>query len=123
MTERIGLSPLDVVSVEKELCPLYAATFQVSEMALFLANNLKNFSVDTKTDWAWRGVPCEVLLRDGRGWQTGRVRFSLEFIPDAEDKEEEELILTATPIESVRQLAPSPLDDLRAELLNNESST
>jgi hypothetical protein len=120
MSESIGLSSLDVVSIEKGKSPLNASTFKVSELIVNLANRMgREFSSEILNEWAWHGVPCEILLRDGLGWQSGKVRFSLEFIPDleeeevAEDKEHESVKLG-----ECKALPESPLDDLRAELLD-----
>ncbi|WP_413171674.1 KGK domain-containing protein [Anabaena azotica] len=57
------------------------------------------------------GVRGQVLRSDGGGWQSGVVRVRLEFIPD--EPQQKVVLLPPSKIES-------PLDDLRAELLNNE---
>lgn len=46
------------------------------------------------------GIDCEILRPDARGWQKGKVRFSLEFCPDE---------------------SKSPLDDLRQQISEPES--
>ncbi|QXE26053.1 hypothetical protein B6N60_04781 [Richelia sinica FACHB-800] len=52
---------------------------------------------------------------DGTGWQSGRVRISLEFIPADEEEDEEEMEAQLEDVTSP-QLPESPLDDLRSEL-------
>ncbi|MBD2693938.1 KGK domain-containing protein [Anabaena catenula] len=50
------------------------------------------------------------------GWQKGKVRISLEFIPD-EEEEEEEILEANLEEESIPPKLPeSPLDDLRTQL-------
>jgi hypothetical protein len=53
------------------------------------------------------GMPCEILRVSGGGWQKGKLRFRLEFIPDEPAAFEQP--------KPVRQKS-SPLDDLRSEL-------
>ncbi|MBD2509480.1 hypothetical protein H6G91_19645 [Nostoc muscorum FACHB-395] len=117
MSESIGLSNLDVVSIEKGKSPLNASTFKVSELIVNLANRMsREFCSEILNEWAWHGVPCEVLLRDGLGWQSGRVKFSLEFIPDPQEDEVTED--RSEKLGEVKALPESSLDDLRAELLD-----
>jgi hypothetical protein len=49
------------------------------------------------------GVPCRAMLVQGGGWQNGRLKFRLEFIPDSET-------------ETADQTDKSVLDDLRDKL-------
>ncbi|MHC5713802.1 MAG: KGK domain-containing protein [Nostoc sp.] len=55
------------------------------------------------------GCKCEVLLTKGGGWQKGRFRFRLEFIPD-----KPEVFLKNSPSEDEKSQVP--LDDLRSQL-------
>ncbi|MEH1906780.1 KGK domain-containing protein [Nostoc sp.] len=55
------------------------------------------------------GCKCEVLLAKGGGWQKGRFRFRLEFIPD----NPEAFLKKSAPADEKPQ---SPLDDLRSHL-------
>lgn len=59
---------------------------------------------NAKVKWFSEGVQCE-LLKPQNGWQKGKIRFRLEFVPD----EPPQKLPT-----SVTQ--SSPLDDLRSEL-------
>jgi len=54
-----------------------------------------------------RGVSCEILRTKGGGWQKGKLRFRLEFIPDNPDAFLDNLVPKAE---------LSTLDALRAEL-------
>ncbi|MBD2666797.1 KGK domain-containing protein [Richelia sinica] len=116
MSEPVGLSQFDVVSINKTKSPLNAATFKVIEFAISLAGRLsKELSGETWKEWYKDGVECEVLRMDGTGWQSGRVRISLEFIPADEEEDEEEMEAQLEDVTSP-QLPESPLDDLRSEL-------
>lgn len=53
-----------------------------------------------------QGMHCELLRTSGGGWQKGRLRFRLEFIP-----EDPESFFGTTPEKPL-----SPLDDLRSDL-------
>lgn len=61
------------------------------------------------------GVNGQVLRSSGGGWQSGVIRVRLEFIPDEPEEDEIQEVALLPPVEE-----KSPLDDLRAELLNNE---
>jgi hypothetical protein len=52
------------------------------------------------------GINCDFLSAQGGGWKKGKIRLNLqlEFIPD----------------EQPETIPPSPLDDLRSELINNQ---
>jgi hypothetical protein len=63
------------------------------------------------------GVHGQVLRSSGGGWQSGVIRVHLEFIPDKPEDEDEPQQETALLLPSQVE---SPLDDLRAELFNNE---
>ncbi|MEA5579431.1 KGK domain-containing protein [Anabaena sp. UHCC 0451] len=61
------------------------------------------------------GVRGQVLRPHGGGWQSGVVRVCLEFVPDEPEEDELQEVVLLPPSKE-----KSPLDDLRAELLNNE---
>lgn len=71
----------------------------------------KGNSYAPEDDWfSERGCRCRFLLvKKGGGWQWGRFRFRLEFIPD-----DPEAFLKNSPAESEK--TQSPLDDLRSQL-------
>ncbi|MEH2031033.1 MAG: KGK domain-containing protein [Nostoc sp.] len=58
------------------------------------------------------GCKCEFLLVRGGGWQKGRFRFRLEFIPD----NPEAFLPESAPKEEKPQSLLDDLDDLRSQL-------
>lgn len=84
-----------------------ASTFKVSE----LKSKVRQFAnqenkgsayLNAKVQWfSDAGVECELLRVQSSGWQKGRLRFKLEFIPDPP---------AASPDSNF------PLDDLRSTL-------
>ncbi len=54
------------------------------------------------------GIPCEVLscIRNTQGWRTGKLRLSLEFIPDIPEVliGEDEDIALGSPLDQIRQM-------------------
>jgi KGK domain len=113
MSESIKLEFSDVVTVPKQKSPLNASSFKVSEMSAYLAGILVSHIRKDLTEWDEPGIGCEVLQVSGGGWRKGKVRISLEFIPESEERIQEATLLSPAK-------EKSPLDDLRAELLNNE---
>lgn len=104
----------DVVSVERDKSLVGASTFRGDEIYTNLRNRIaKDTGSEIATEWVLTGLPCEVLIADGRGWQSGKVWFCLEFIPD--DPE-------VKPEEAIKALPQSPLADLRSELLEGEQA-
>ena len=66
------------------------------------------------------GQECQVL-RVQSGWQTGKLIFRLEFIPDEPEEPEESQEAVLLPSSQTETQTPqlqmeSPLDDLRADL-------
>ncbi len=78
MGDKFGLSPSDVVSMDEDKS-IVGSTFKVKEMLLSLAD--RSINDDFITQWIGTGVECEVLI-SGQDWRKGKVRISLEFIPD-----------------------------------------
>jgi hypothetical protein len=116
MNKPVKLDFLDVVSVPKSKSPIDASTFKVMEVASCLAAKVYGLNSATWKEWSDTGVECEVLKMDGYGWQKGRVRISLEFIPDEEEQEEEILEANLEEESITPKLPESPLDDLRTKL-------
>jgi KGK domain len=122
MSDSFVLNPTDVVSIERRKSPLHASTFTVKEMVTKITNKMgtndrggSELDGGTLTEWAVIGLPCQVLCVGG-DWQKGRVRISLEFVPDQPEELEEAVLLS--PAVSGEE---SPLDDLRAKLnVSNE---
>lgn len=85
MNERF-LKRKDVVSLTTNISsPLSGRTFKVEQFAWAL-----HIVAKIPEQWSNEGTPCEVLRADAPGWKSGRVRISLEFIPDEIEEEEPE---------------------------------
>jgi hypothetical protein len=82
-------------------------TFKVSELKAkvreFANAESKNGYMNPKVKWfTLEGSKCDLLKTQGGGWQKGRLRFRLEFVPDEPLPQEQE--------------DNSPLADLRSTL-------
>ena len=113
-----NLKKHDVVSMDKTSNPMQVKTFEVIDLMMNLINRCGRDGLTSQmlTDWISKGIPCEVLQADRVGWQYGKVKISLEFIPDEPEPQEVALLPSGEPAKP-----ESPLDDLRAELnLKNE---
>jgi hypothetical protein len=112
--ERIILGDNDVISIQKDKSPVNALTFKANEIHVYLRDKIsKDVGAETASAWVFQGLPCEVITEDTAGWQSGTIWVSLEFVPD--EKEEDTKKITEEPSKA---LPESPLDDLRAELLD-----
>lgn len=83
-----------------------APTATVSEMKSSL---LSSWLAGHLSGWISSGIACRVLLAHGGGWQAGKIRFRMEFIPDK----------PKVPQQNPSTLASNPessLDDLRSQL-------
>jgi hypothetical protein len=116
MNKPVKLDFFDVVSAPKSKSPVGASTFKVMEVASYFVTKVYHENSDTWNEWLDTGVECEVLKMDGHGWQKGKVRISLEFIPDEEEQEEEILEANLEEESIPPKLPQSPLDDLRTQL-------
>ena len=77
-----------------------------------VSNWVIGMSCNSSKNHQWfseEGCKCEVLLVKGGGWQKGRFRFRLEFIPD-----NPEAFLQKSSLEDKKP--ESPLEDLRSQL-------
>ena len=111
----MSLSRDDVVSINKQLSFVGASTFTVEEAANRLAEfvlNRANISTDV---WTGNGVKCRVLQVGNGRWKEGRVRISLEFIPDEEEIEVEQEAELIASEETVPLKQLSPLDEFRQQ--------
>nr|WP_269144833.1 KGK domain-containing protein [Nostoc sp. WHI] len=107
---KLGLSEDDVITIQSKDFGLEAMT-KVGRLLQALeawpcgnTNNKGN-----ESQWfVEKGIPCEILRTAGGGWQKGRFRIRLEFVPD-----NPEAFLKDSPVENKTQ---SPLDDLRSNL-------
>lgn len=108
MNEKIVLDDSDVVSIAGSFALSFglASTFKSIE----LIDAARNWVVEklstsgSYSQWLTRdGIKCQVLSANGNGWEAGRVRLRIEFIPDKPE-----------PVKPVHPI--SPLDDLRSSL-------
>ncbi len=91
----------DIISVSssRDVILLGNKTFKVQEMMEELTIRIKNEPEDSVNKWCLNGVECEVLTPN-KIWRKGKVKISLEFIPDEPEMNEIE----------------SPLDDIRQSM-------
>jgi KGK domain len=74
----------DVISFTNSRDFFTASTFTVGEAAEMLRDLIQEKTRENGDEWAIDGVDCRVLRANGGGWKNGRVRLTLEFIPDPE---------------------------------------
>jgi KGK domain len=83
------LDRFDVVSLMVSSKKVTAGTtFMVGEFANTIGELIKQKTSAPHEEWARDGIEC-LVLQPGSGWAKGRVRISLEFIPEVEEEEEE----------------------------------
>ncbi|MEQ9358899.1 KGK domain-containing protein [Coleofasciculus chthonoplastes] len=120
----------EIVSLSEDSLSILIAhpTFKVSEFIKAMINllinndNVLKYSVQQKrrdreevNGWWNEGIQCQVLTHEGKGWQNGKVRLTLEFCPDDPEIEE-----TSASNEPEISQPESPLDDLR-QMINQEN--
>lgn len=116
--ERFGLDPENKLGLTDDDVVSTGGGQNMMKLASLL-QSLLNWSQGLSAPWpnpqaGWfreNGIRCEILRTNGGGWQAGKLRFRLEFIPDNPEAFTNEPTVTHQP--------ESPLDDLRAKL-NNE---
>ena len=94
MEKRQFVNPTDVISVNgNETIAISHKTFRVAE---FLQKIFENFAGNNEKGkkWCFDGVDCE-LLTPGQPWRKGKIKITLEFIPEEPE---------------------SPLDEIRREI-------
>jgi KGK domain len=114
----MSLDRYDVVSLISEIKKVTpGATFTVGEFANAIGGFIQHkTNVPPYQEWAKDGVDCCVLQPGSENWVKGKVRISLEFIPEEIEKEEIEEV-EVQDIKIAQVLLPaSPLDDLRKNL-------
>ena len=122
----------EIVSLSEDSLSILIAhpTFKVSEFIKAMINllinndNVLKYSVQQKrrdieevNGWWNEGIQCQVLTHEGKGWQNGKVRLTLEFCPDEPEIEE-----TSTSNEPEISQPESPLDDLRQRINQDNQS-
>ncbi|WP_414587430.1 KGK domain-containing protein [Scytonema sp. PCC 10023] len=81
MSDKFDLRDDDVIHANSSVTFDAGSTFKVSQLMQAIRKYMGNSTSFVKwfTD---EGVECQVLQIYGGGWQKGRLRFRLEFIPD-----------------------------------------
>ncbi|PHJ55754.1 hypothetical protein VF14_36720 [Nostoc linckia z18] len=108
---KLGLSSDDVVTLAATDYNLETMTKLGRVIEAIERWSSKN-SNNKGSEYAWfleEGRQCEILRTEGGGWQKGRFRIRLEFIPD-----NPEAFLKNSSLEDEKP--KSPLDDLRSSL-------
>jgi hypothetical protein len=94
-----NLNDDDVVHMEHGQSMLNASTFKVGQFKHHF-RNYKNALGPAIESWVSEGINCEIL-RPGEGWQKGKVRLQVQFIPDELDE-------PSSPNQSDWVLSPNP---------------
>jgi hypothetical protein len=80
------LTDYDVVSLDSDGSFTKSPTATSKELLIALGDRLSsNTELNTTAmmDWVSDGVACKILqAEEGGGWQTGKVRLRIEFLPD-----------------------------------------
>jgi hypothetical protein len=74
----------DVVHMELGQSMLNTPTFKVEQLKDRFRNYRNNLPPAIE-EWVGEGISCEIL-RPGGGWQKGKVRLQVQFIPDEPDE-------------------------------------
>jgi hypothetical protein len=74
----------DVVHMEPGQSMLSTSTFKVGQFKRHF-RSCKSALGPAIEEWVSEGIRCEIL-RPGEGWQKGKVRLQVQFIPDEPDE-------------------------------------
>lgn len=113
----MSLNRFDVVSIlapAKKVTP--GETFTVGEFANVIGSLIQNRTTAPHLECCKDGIECCVLQPGSENWVKGKVRASLEFIPDEIEEEDEGAPeIQGAKVDQVL-LPSSPLSDLREKL-------
>ncbi|MHC5853791.1 KGK domain-containing protein [Nostoc sp.] len=110
MNNEIILYDDDVVSMDKDVSFTGNATSTCGELLESLKDLAFGENTSQRNEVADRdGVSCKVMLTKGGGWQKGRLRLRLDFVPDEPEASQQ----NPSMILSQPELS---LDDLRSQL-------
>ncbi|MFN7716723.1 MAG: KGK domain-containing protein [Pseudanabaenaceae cyanobacterium] len=84
--------------------------FQMSDLVNKLCANHNSLQKQVVELFKTEGFPCQVMTSQHRGWQSGKARLTLEFIPDDQSKTKIKSLPPAAPE------IPSPLDEIRKQV-------
>jgi hypothetical protein len=105
------LNEHDVINTRSNIL-IHHQTFTSEELLEKMRSTLSIHRSDCGSyGWIGEGVNCEVLACQNniQGWQSGKVRIVLEFIPDE----------ISEPIKPIGEELDSPLDDIRQSIEQN----
>ena len=108
---KLGFSENDVIAIQTKEFGLESMS-KLGRLIQALEQWSRSNTANKGNEPSWfteQGITCEVLRTVGGGWQKGRFRIRLEFIP----ANPEAFLQDSSPIEDKVQ---SPLDDLRSQL-------
>lgn len=108
MNNEIILYDDDVVSMDKAASFTRNATSTCGELLESL-KDLAFVNSSVQRDEIENGVFCKVMLTKGGGWQKGRLRLRLDFLPDEPEVPQQSPSIVPSQPESL-------LDDLRSHL-------
>jgi hypothetical protein len=74
----------DVVHMDPGQSMLSTPTFKVEQLKERF-RSYKNHLHPAIEEWVGEGIRCEIL-RSGKGWQKGKVRLQVQFIPNEPDE-------------------------------------
>lgn len=109
--ERVFLNDDDVLKVDVKLSPCGHTTSTVREMNSALC------ATNVGESWVREGIDCSVLFENSNGWRKGKVKITLEFIPDDPEPINAENQQVSQP--KLLPSVDSQLDDLRKKYRNN----
>jgi len=86
---RLGLDPDNWLSLTDDDAIAPVSENPIIKLGAFL-QSVRNWGSTVNGAWpipsrAWfteQGIACQILRTKGGGWQKGRIRFRLEFLPD-----------------------------------------
>jgi hypothetical protein len=108
--ERNGVISMKTEGISQDEYELSSLTFKVNDFLQLIKESTNKNSDPYLDNLFSEGIKCEVLIPN-KNWQEGKVRLSLEFIPD-DTKGKEELQSD----ESTNNESESILDDLRRRI-------
>jgi hypothetical protein len=122
--EFTSLKPHEVISCEMRYqIGLKNPTSTVQEFLQVIANALQHYSGYNISTIEWNsnrrlwfsteGIRGEALRFEKKGWQSGRLRLSIEFCPDEPEPELEAETPELPLLEASIEPADSPLDEIR----------
>ncbi len=83
MNRPVQVNKDDVVSMDAAQSLIGLETFKISQLAKGLK---ERWGTEAIEKWLLEGIACEVLKANGGGWQRGKIRFQIAFVPEQENE-------------------------------------